>query len=155
MYKNVTAPIFSLAEIIAHKAEIPGIAHPLPLFEEYLKFGYYPFMQDEDFAVRLQQIINQTLEVDIPQFAGMNVATGRRLKRLMALIAQNVPFKPNFTQIASVLGTSRNNIADYFLYIEEAGLIGQLRNKNWEKIDKVYLDNTNLLYNLTGNPPDI
>ena len=155
MYKAVTAPVFSFAEIIAHKAEIPGIAHPLPLFKEYLKCGYYPFMQDEDFAIRLQQIVSQTLEVDIPQFAGMNMATGRRLKQLMSLIAKNVPFKPNFTQIASALETSRNNIADYFLYIEEAGLIGQLRNKNWEKTDKVYLENTNLLYNLTGHPPEI
>ncbi|MDR0830255.1 MAG: AAA family ATPase [Prevotellaceae bacterium] len=155
MYKNITAPTFSLAEVLSHKVEIPETSHPLPLFEEYIKCGYYPFMQDEDFAVRIEQVVNQTLEVDIPQFAGMNVATGRKLKQLMAVIAKSVPFKPNFTSIASILGTSRNNIADYFLYIEDAGLIGQLRNENWEKVDKVYLDNTNLLYNLAGTMSDI
>jgi predicted AAA+ superfamily ATPase len=155
MYKNVTAPVFPLAEVLQHKVEIPGIVHPLPLFEEYIRQGYYPFMQDEDFAIRIRQIVNQTLEVDIPQFANMNVATGRKLKQLMAVIAKSVPFKPNFTQIASVLETSRNNIADYFLYIEEAGLIGQLRNENWDKVDKIYLDNSNLLYNLADATPDI
>ena len=155
MYKKVAAPTFSLAEILEHKVEIPEVAHPLPLFEEYIRQGYYPFMQDEDFAIRIGQIINQTLEVDIPQFASMNVATGRKLKRLMAVIAKSVPFKPNFTQIAAVLETSRNNIADYFLYIEEAGLIAQLRNENWEKVDKVYLENTNLLYQMAGTAPDI
>ncbi|MDR0575224.1 MAG: AAA family ATPase [Tannerella sp.] len=155
MYKNVTAPVFSLAEIVQHKVEIPEIVHPLPLFEEYIRQGYYPFMQDEDFAIRIRQIVNQTLEVDIPQFASMNVATGRKLKQLMAVIAKSVPFKPNFTQIAAVLETSRNNIADYFLYIEEAGLIGQLRSESWDKVDKVYLDNSNLLHNLAGATPDI
>ncbi|GHT17282.1 ATPase AAA [Bacteroidia bacterium] len=155
MYKKVTAPVFSLEEILVHKVEIPETSHPLPFFEEYIRRGYYPFMQDEDFAIRIGQIVNQTLEVDIPQFAGMNAAMGRKLKQLMAVIAKSVPFKPNFTSIAAVLGTSRNNIADYFLHIEDAGLIGQLRNENWEKVDKVYLDNTNLLYNLAGATTDI
>ncbi|MDR0507071.1 MAG: hypothetical protein LBH32_09705 [Dysgonamonadaceae bacterium] len=99
--------------------------------------------------------MNQTLEIDIPQFAGMNVAVGRKLKQLMAVIAKSVPFKPNFTAIAAVLETSRNNIADYFLHIEDAGLIRQLRNESWEKVDKVYLDNCNLLYNLADAVPDI
>jgi predicted AAA+ superfamily ATPase len=155
MYKNITAPAFSLAEILAHRVEIHETPHPLPLFEEYIRRGYYPFMQDEDFAIRIGQIVNQTLEIDIPQFAGMNAAMGRKLKQLMAVIAKSVPFKPNFTSIASVLGASRNNIADYFMHIEDAGLIGQLRNENWEKVDKVYLDNTNLLYNLAGATTDI
>jgi predicted AAA+ superfamily ATPase len=155
MYKNVFAPAFSLADILAHKVEIPEIPHPLPLFEEYVKRGYYPFMQDEDFAIRIGQIVNQTLEVDIPQFAGMNASMGHKLKQLMAVIAKSVPFKPNFTSIAAVLGASRNNIADYFLHIEDAGLIGQLRNENWEKVDKVYLDNTNLIYNLAGATSEI
>jgi predicted AAA+ superfamily ATPase len=160
LFKGVKASCFSLQEVIEHKVEIPEIEHPLPLFGEYVKCGYYPFMQDEDYGVYLQQIVNQTLEVDIPQYADMNAATGRKLKQLMAIIAQNVPFKPTFSSIASMLEVSRNNIADYFLYIEEAGLIGQLRDaaggmKGLGKVDKVFLDNTNLLYNLISVPPNI
>lgn len=68
-----------------------------------------------------------TLESDIPQFADMNVSTGRKLKQLLAIIAKSVPFKPNFSSIAKILEVSRNNISDYCLYIEEAGLIAQLR----------------------------
>lgn len=40
-------------------------------------------------------VIMRTLEVDIPQFANMNAATGRKLKRLMALISTMAPFKPS------------------------------------------------------------
>jgi predicted AAA+ superfamily ATPase len=160
MFGGIKAPCFSLREIIDHKVEIPEMQHPLPLFGEYLKRGYYPFMQDEDYNIRLQQIVSHTLEVDIPQYAEMNAATGRKLKQLMAVIAQSVPFKPNFSNIASMLEVSRNNIADYFLRIEEAGLIGQLRDatggmKGVGKVEKVFLDNTNLLYNLIPMQPNI
>jgi predicted AAA+ superfamily ATPase len=160
MFGGIKAPCFSLREIIDHKVEIPEMQHPLPLFGEYLKRGYYPFMRDEDYDIRLRQIVSHTLEVDIPQYAEMNAATGRKLKQLMAVIAKSVPFKPNFSNIASMLEASRNNIADYFLRIEEAGLIGQLRDatggiKGVGKVEKVFLDNTNLLYSLIPMQPNI
>ena len=71
----------------------------------------------------------------------------------MAVIAESVPFKPNMLTLAEVLGISRNNVADYLLYIEEAGLITQLRDRtagvrSLGKGDKVYLENTNLIYAL-------
>jgi len=67
------------------------------------------------------------LEKDIPLYGGMNASTGRKLKQLLAIIANSVPFKPNITSIATALSASRNNIADYCLLIEEAGMIVQLR----------------------------
>jgi predicted AAA+ superfamily ATPase len=155
MFHGVAGRSYTLQEVLAHRVEISGPEHPLPLFDEYLRQGYYPFAKKGDYSLILQQIINQTLEVDIPQYAEMNVSTGRRLKRLMALIARSVPFKPNFSQIAAALGASRNNIADYCLYIEDAGLIAQLRDsaggsRGLGKVDRVYLDNTNLLYSLAA-----
>mgnify|MGYP006886431792 CR=1 FL=1 len=130
---------------------MPKDFRPLVYFTNYLKRGYYPFVLEDDFDVRLQQIINQTLESDIPQYADMNVSTGRKLKQLLAIIAKSVPFKPNISSIATMLGASRNNIADYCLYIEEAGFIAQLRDatggvRGLGKVDKIYLDNTNLIY---------
>ena len=122
--------------------------------------GYYPFALEEDFDIRLRQIINLTLESDIPQFADMNVSTGRKLKQLLAIIAKSVPFKPNFSSIAKILEVSRNNISDYCLYIEEAGLIAQLRDatggiRGLGKVDKIYLDNTNLIYSLAQDNSNI
>jgi len=118
-----------------------------------LKRGYYPFSLDGNFDLRLKQVINQTLETDIPVYAGMNVSTGRKLKQLLAIIAKSVPFKPNMSGIASALSVSRNNVADYCLYIEEAGMINQLRDatggiKGLGKVDKIYLENTNLIFSL-------
>lgn len=160
LFHGISADVYTLQDIIAHKVKVPGIDHPLPLFEEYLKRGYYPFAMEDEYDLRLQQIINQTLESDIPQYADMNVSTGRKLKQLLAIISKSVPFKPNISSIATMLGASRNNIADYCLYIEEAGLIAQLRDntggiRGLGKVDKIYLDNTNLIYNLAQDTPNI
>jgi len=156
LFHQTAVRSYSLDEVLAHKAELPGVKHPLPLFEDYLKRGYYPFALEENFELKLQQIVNQTLETDIPLFAGMNISTGRKLKQLLAIIAKSVPFKPNMTSIANALSASRNNIADYCLFIEEAGMIAQLRDatggiKGLGKVDKIYLDNTNLIYSLAND----
>lgn len=156
LFHQIAVRTYSLEDILVHKAELPGIKHPLPFFEDYLKRGYYPFSLEENFELKLQQIVNQTLETDIPLYAGMNVSTGRKLKQLLAIIAKSVPYKPNMTSIATVLSASRNNIADYCLFIEEAGMITQLRDatggiRGLGKVNKIYLDNTNLIYNLAND----
>ena len=156
LFHQISVRTYSLEEILEHKVELPEVKHPLPLFENYLKRGYYPFALEEDFELRLQQIVNQTLETDIPLYAGMNVSTGRKLKQLLAIIAKSVPFKPNMSSIATALSASRNNITDYCLFIEEAGMIAQVRDatggiKGLGKVEKIYLDNTNLIYNLAND----
>jgi uncharacterized protein len=153
LFHQISTKAYTLEEVLAHQVSISTLEHPLPIFREYLKSGYYPFALEEGFDQRLRQIINQTLESDIPLYAEMNVSTGRKLKKLLAIIAKSAPFKPNYSSIALMLEASRNNIADYFLFIEEAGLIAQLRNatggiRSLGKIDKVFLDNTNLIYSL-------
>ena len=153
-------PVYSLGEVIQNKARIDAVAHPLPLFKEYLEKGYYPFSDDSDYDIRLRQVVNQTMEVDIPQYANMTAATGRKLKRLLAVIARSVPFKPVMESLATTVGVSRNVLPDYFLYMEQAGMIGQLRDdtggiRGIGKVEKVYLDNTSLAYLLGEEATDI
>jgi len=153
LFHDIKVKLYSLEDILNHQVDLPELPHPLPLFKDYLKTGYSRLAKDNNFSLRLQQVINQTLETDIPTYADMNVATGRKLKQLLAIIAQSVPFKPNMSKIAELLKISRNNVADYLLYMEEAGMIAQLRSptqgiRGLGKVDKVYLDNANLIYNL-------
>lgn len=155
LFHAIEVPVYSLNEIIEQAVDVPQLPHPLPLFRAYLKTGYYPFAREDDFGQRLQQVVNQTLEVDIPSFAGMHVSTARKLKQLLAIVAQSVPFKPNMSKLAESMNISRNNVADYLHFMEEAGLVAQLRSQTegiraLGKVNKVYLDNTNLAYNLAG-----
>ncbi|MDP4701239.1 MAG: AAA family ATPase [Saprospiraceae bacterium] len=155
LFHQIEVPVFKLNEILSHQVKVPQMAHPLPLFDDYLKRGYYPFALEPDFDLKLLQVVHQTLESDIPVYAGLNVSKGRQLKQLMAIIAESVPFKPNMSKISEILAISRNVIADYLLYMEEAGMLAQLREdtkgiRGLGKINKVYLDNTNLVYILAG-----
>ena len=160
MFHHMNIPVYTIDEILEHKVEIPQITHPLPLFIEYLQQGYYPFGKDKTFEIELDQVINQTMEIDIPQYANMNVSTGRKLKQLLMIISQSVPFKPVLQKLADMIGVSRNYLADYLLYIEKAGMIAQLRDdtggiRGLGKVEKIYIDNTNLIYALGRESPNI
>ena len=160
LFHNYDTPTYSLQQIINNDIKLESIQHPLPLFNNYLKQGYYPFGIENEIHVRLAQIIVQTLESDIPQYANLNVGTSRKLKQLLSIIAECVPFKPNYSKIAELIRVSRNSLDDYFMYMEKAGLIGQLRNetsgiRGLGKVDKVYLDNTNIIFNLVGDKSNI
>lgn len=160
LFHNYDFEVYSLGQIINNEVKLTNINHPLPLFSDYLKRGYYPFGLENELDLRLGQIIVQTLEIDIPQYANFNVGTGRKLKHLLSIIAQSVPFKPNFSKISEIIGVSRNSLEDYFLHMEKAGLVSQLRNetigiRGLGKVDKVYLDNTNIIFNLVGDKSNI
>lgn len=150
LFHQINLPTYNLQQILAQDVVLPKGFLPLQHFADYLKRGYYPF-RDENFEHYLMQMVNTALEVDIAQFADLTPATIRKLKRLLAIIAQAAPFKPNFTQIGGQLEVSRNHIADLCTWLEKAGLIGQLRNdtcgiQGLGKVDKIYLDNTTLIY---------
>jgi len=161
-FHGITVPVLSLDDILSHKSNDlkPAIIYPVKFFKEYLHRGYYPFGNNEDFMTYLRQIVSQTMESDIPMYANMNVSTGRKLLKLLAIIACSVPFKPNFSGLSKLIEVSKNNISDYFYYIEKAGMITQLREKTESylvvgKVEKVYLDNTNLAFCLSEKEPDV
>lgn len=160
MFHGIKTPIRSLEDILNGKTEIEGLLHPIPLFNQYLREGYYPFSKEGFFQQRLQQVIRLTMEVDIPQYANMSPATGKKLRRMLSIIASNVPYKPEATGLANEIKVSRNDIPTYLLYMEKAGMIGQLRDetggmRGLGKTEKVYLDNTNIIYALSGENANI
>lgn len=158
---GIDLPIHSLEDILANKITFPyKDARPLQLFKEYLQSGYYPFFKESGYNHRLLSILNQTLENDIPDFAQMNISTAHKLKKLLYIIAQSVPFKPNFSKLARDLEVSRNDIPNLMFYLEKAGIINQLRDDTkgvrlLGKVDKVYLNNTNLAYAISNVTPNI
>lgn len=161
LFHGMNLPILSIDDILANKFELPADMHPIPLMREYLKCGYYPFAKEAGFLIRMQQVIAQTLEVDIPQYAGMNVSTANKLKKMMAVISSLAPYKPNNSNLAAELKVSKNDVPDYLFYLEKAGMIGQLRDdtggmRGLGKVEKVYIDNPNLMYALSASgTPDI
>lgn len=161
MEKGIKLPQLSLEQIIENEISFPYTDfRPLPLFKEYLNRGYYPFYKDINYNERLIAVIEQTLEVDIPQFAGLSVSVMRKLKQLMQIISQISPFKPNYSDLARDISVNRSDLKDYLFYMEKSGMIQSLVSSEkglnlLSKVEKIYLDNTNLMTALSNEATNI
>ncbi len=161
LFHHIDLPVYSLEQILAHQTDIYAhLEHPLPLFKQYLQDGYYPFSAEPDFALRLEQIVRQTIESDIAQYADLKASTARKLIQLMGVISSIAPMKPNAESLSQEIGVSKNNIPDYLVYLEKAGMIGLLRDstgglRGLGKVEKVYIDNPSLMTVLAYGRPDI
>lgn len=136
---------------------LPQEFRPLRYFQEYLQKGYYPFgiEKPDHLHQRLNQLIRTIVEYDMAELKGFDVRNARKLLHLLYIIAQQVPFKPNLSSLASKTDIHRNSINNYLYYLEEARLIGMLRSSGksvaaLQKPEKLYLNNTNLMYALSG-----
>ena len=157
---GIVSPVRTLDEILNNNIQLEGVEHPMPLFRDYLQNGYYPFSKEIGFYDRLQRIVSLTMDVDIPQHADLRPSTAHKLKLLLTIITSLAPYKPNMSKLAAEIGVSKNNIQDYLVLLERAGMIGQLRDsisglRLLGKVEKVYLDNPTLMYALSVTTPDI
>ncbi len=155
MRYKLNLPTYSLEEVLNHEVKAEGVEFPLAAFKEYLRNGYYPFAERGNYYERLLQTVHTTLETDIPLYANMNATTSVKLKQLMDIIAQSVPFKPNYSSLSKLMGIDRKTLTDYLTYMAKAGMLLQLRENagsisSLGKVEKIYLNNTNLAY-LLGN----
>ncbi len=158
---GLNLPVYTLDEIIDGKVELFGeVKYPLAHFKEYLSKGYFPFFKEDDYYQRLENVINQTMEIDIPTYARMNVSAVRKLKQLLYVISRSVPFKPNFAEIGRAISADRGTVADYMVYMEKSKLIRQLNYapdgmELVQKVDKIYLGNTCFIYAVADGNPEI
>jgi len=159
-------PIYTLNEIIENHVDIAielvQKIKPLVFFENYLNYGYYPFYLEnkKTFHQRLSEIILTILEVDIPQFEQIQTSHLVYLKKLLKIVSHSVPFKPNMSALSERTGISLNTMKNYFSYLNNARLLMLLYVKNeginsLNKPEKLYLENSNLMFNLLDQTPNI
>jgi len=159
--RGIEVPIHSLEQILSNRIEFQMKDYrPIALFKEYLKEGYYPYFQSKGYYLRLLSVVNRVVEEDIPKFAELSVATAGKLKKLLYIIAQSVPFKPNYSKLGRDLDTHRNSVSELMVWLDKAGLINILRDDTrgmsaLGKVDKIYLNNPNLSYALSDTTPNI
>lgn len=126
----------------------------LPHFRDYLHHGYYPFYNEapQAYFSRLDDVIGVVLETDIPAVSDIPFETSIKLKKLLALIAQSAPFTPNLSQLGQTLFiTDQRTMLKYINFLHKAEMVNVLGiegkgNQLLRKPDKLYLNNTNLMY---------
>ncbi len=143
---------------ISIAADICARIKVLPYFERYLSSGYYPFYKEEGdgYLSRVQEVVTQTIDVDIPAVEEVEYDTLQKLKKLLMILSVQVPFIPKMNELYQELGTNREQGLKLLNILEEAKLISMLKTpvkaiKHLSAPDKLYLDNTNIMYALSDN----
>lgn len=161
---NISLPAVSLEELLASHLDISrkcmSLFRPLPLFRDYWRSGYLPFVLEGDGAfyhARLLETVNATLERDLRVIEGYTASNIQKIKKLLGVLAESVPFEPNISALAGKLGMGRDTINNFIQHLSSARLLNLLNTATkgvaaLQKPDKIYLENTNLSYALKGEP---
>lgn len=157
-------PALDLQKLLSGKMSIsklfPADFKPLAYFQEYLKYGYYPFYKTDKpgYYLRLGQLARTIVEYDMAELKGFDIRHAKKMLQLLYVVAQQVPFRPNIQSLAQKTGIHRNSINNYLYFLHEARLIHLLHAAGisvttLQKPEKIYLENTNLLYALSEEKP--
>ena len=166
METGIDFDILSLEQILKnHVNEAKKIQQqikPFQYFENYLQQGYYPFYreQPELYEIRLGEVINMMLEIELPLLRGVELAYIAKIKQLLVIIAESVPFVPNVSKLSEKININRANLLSYLHYLSEIGLTHNLFKESFgisrlQKPAKIYLENTNLIYLLAQQNANI
>jgi predicted AAA+ superfamily ATPase len=146
--------------LYSHETIAPSISsvlNVLPLFKRYIERGYYPFyksMKQDDYYSRLEQTVTTVIDSDIPAVEKrLDYETLIKAKRLVSIISASLPYIPNLSTLAGVMGTSRGQILKLLDLLDKAGIIRQIfvsvsGPKSLAKPQKILLDNSTLMYAL-------
>ena len=125
-------------------------------FDAYLHNGVYPFYREagNDFLIRLKEVVNLVVESDLPAVEKITYDTVEKCKKLLMIIAENVPLQPNVDRLATSLSTTRDTLLKLLYNLDKSQILELLtvQLKNYKKLvnpEKIYLGNTNLMYALS------
>ena len=158
-YKGIHLPVYKLEDILTNYddicAETNKLCHPQPLFEEYLKVGYFPFYdgEEEEYYSRIENVIDFIVGQELPQFCGVDAANTRKVKALIQFLADSVPYELNIAKLSARLELNKNTVLSYINSLGRAELLLLLYSDSktitrLQKPDKTYLHDPNMFYAL-------
>ncbi len=155
-YKGIELPSYSLDEILAESDficdSVCKVCTPLPLFNEYLRVGYYPFYDgnEVEYYSRIENVISFIIDQEMTLFCGVEPAYTRKLKAMLLYLSENLPYEVNIAKLASYLEINKTTVLSYLSFMDRAELVKLLYTDNksvtkMQKPDKIYIHNTNML----------
>jgi predicted AAA+ superfamily ATPase len=163
---GLNLPVLYLEDILQNHqsiaSEIIGKIKILPEFRKYLKYGYYPIYKEgiKSYPLRLQNIVNTVLDNDLPAVEKIEYTTIYKIKKLLMILSELVPYTPNINQLSNDIESNRANTLRYLSYLQKAGLINTFLSQKkgmsaMSKPNKIYLNNSNLLHVLASENANI
>ena len=165
-YKGIDFPVWSLEDILSRPHElwesVRAECRPVEQFKQYLQHGYYPFYLEgpADYYTRIEQIVDYIVETELPLICKVDVQYVRKIKALISIIAEQVPYEVNANRLAGAIEIGRDTVVTYLKNLADADVLNLLYSqaKSIGKLtrpDKAYLENPNLLYALSPSKVDI
>ena len=153
---DIELKTYTLEDILTNNEdiayEILEKIKPFEYWDEYIKYGYYPFYfeNQQTYPIRLKETINTVVEVDIPSIFSIDYDKIINLKKLIELVCLSNPFKINIKELSTKIGTKDYaTLYRYMEYLKRGKIFNLLRAKSkgdsiLVKPEKLYLANTNL-----------
>ena len=148
---------YLLTEILAnHRNLASKISSRISIvgeFEKYLKLGYYPFFMDSSeitYAQRVERLVRAVIDIDIPAISPIEYETQLKLKKLLVILAEQVPFVPNITKLTRDVEVTRNQLMKFFTLLNEGAILrtltdGTTQPKRAAKPEKILFDNPSVM----------
>lgn len=160
-----TQQAFSLNEILENHVSITQKLlreiKPLPAFQKYLQYGYYPYYKEDikGYGERVLQTFNTIMESDLPNVENIDFYSINRIKKLFYILSTMVPFTPNISQLSQMIDVTRTSLMNYLLLLEKAHAVLLLKKeatgiRQMVKPEKIYLQNPNYCYALSADNPE-
>lgn len=164
--KRMKLPSISLYDLLANPnafcAEVKKHCAPLEYFKKYLTEGYYPYFFESrnTYPIQVENVIDYIINNELPAQRGLEVGNARKVKALMKVISQMVPFEVDTAKLSKSIGIQRTTLLKYMKDLEEAKLIVRLFQDlstitDFQKPDKILLDNPNIINILSDVSPQI
>lgn len=161
-YHNIILPSFKLENILTDAdsicTSVNEVCHPLMLFGQYLKDGYYPFFDgnEVEYYSRLENVASYIIDQELVRFCNIDAAYTRKIKALLLFVAGNVPYEVNIVKLSAYLELNKATVLNYLSALNRAELLHLLYSDNnsvtkMQKPDKIYIHNPNMLYALSDN----
>lgn len=145
------------AEHVKYAMEVVSHVKVLKYFDKYLRGGYYPYYKEagEDYLMRIGEVVRLVIDSDIPSVEDITYTTIQKIKKLLMVIAGNVPLEPNINKLSSQMESTRDQTLKMLYILDRAGLLLLLteKAKDYKHLSgpkKIYLNNPNLMYALSG-----
>lgn len=158
-YKGTAIPRYTLEDVLTNPIsicrQVNDKCQPLVEFHNYLQYGYYPFYlhYPNSYGTAIEQIINYVINEELPSICRVETANCRKIKSLVSVLCSSVPFEVDISKMSIQSGLQRNTVIEYLNHLQKSGILNllysDLRNvKKMQKPDKIYLENSNMLYAL-------
>ena len=162
-YKGIEMPIYPLEDVLTNPAsliqEMNSKGRPVALFQEYLRNGYYPYYlnNETDYYLAIQQVVNHTIDDELTKICKVDVGNTRKIKALMTMLCASEPYQLDISKLSVQSGLKRETVVAYLNYMDKAKLLHLLycdlvNAKRMQKPDKIYIDNSNMLYAWATTP---